>query len=350
VGLLLISTQLQFQKKKDIGQQEGANSKVFIAYDPQLNADVVIKQIKKETMKVDEYFKEAHILYNHPHPNITEVNYASFQDEYVYISMPYYKNGSINSLINKRFLTVREIIKYSLDFLLGLHYIHTQGLIHFDVKPTNILINDSDRAMLTDFGLAKYVDAYATAVPDKMYTVQMAPEYILQEDLTLHHDIYQAGVTLYRMCNGNKHFYSQVQQLSDLEKAIVEGKFPNRNAYLPHIPKQLIKIINKMLSVDPDDRPKNLLEVVNALSKIDKNLDWQYNIDNNTRTEVWSLEKEKTIERIILSYDGNKWAIKGQKFLKSSGKTKNVRKWEKSNIKSHDIAYTIVAKFISDYN
>lgn len=66
------------------------------------------------------------MLYATEHPNIMGVKYATQDEHYIYISMDFYKNGSLNSLLQKRFLTVREIIKYSLEFLSGLHFMHTK--------------------------------------------------------------------------------------------------------------------------------------------------------------------------------------------------------------------------------
>ena len=82
------------------------------------------------------------------------VNKGSYDDEYIYITMPYDRKGSLNHLLDSRNLTVREIIKYSLDFLLALCYIHDNNMIHCVLKPNNILIDDNNKAILSDFGSA----------------------------------------------------------------------------------------------------------------------------------------------------------------------------------------------------
>ncbi|WP_251554009.1 serine/threonine-protein kinase [Neobacillus muris] len=348
--MILTNTTLQFLITEEIGL-EGRNSKVYLALDPQLNSTVVIKRIVKGQMNYDEFFKEAHILYNYPHPHITEINYGTQDNDYVYISMPFYQKGSINSLMNQRFLTVREIIKYSIDFLMGLHYIHTKNLIHFDVKPTNILISDSDRAMLTDFGLAKFVDEDSMAAADMFYTPIEPPEHFITDDLTAHADIYQAGVTMYRMCNGNNYFHMKYHELVSQglkNQAIISGNFPNRNFYLPHIPVQLRRVINDMMKVDPDDRPNTALEAINSLAKIDKCLDWQYTLDTNTGTEVWTLDKENSILSISLSRID--WSIIGRKYTKSSRRTNNVSALTDNSSNSEREAYTKIATMIRNHN
>jgi len=123
--------------------------------------------------------------------------------------MPYYAKGSIKILLSNRFLTVRQIIRYAIQFLTGLHNIHSKKLIHFDVKPDNILISDNDEAMLSDFGLAQPVNLLGIAGQDRLYNKQRPPEAFKYDHFDLRYDIYQVGITLYRMCNGNDIFNNQ---------------------------------------------------------------------------------------------------------------------------------------------
>ena len=92
---------IKFTKVRDIGNQEGKNSDVFLAKDNQLDCELVIKRIKKEKFNPEEYFSEAKMIYENKHPHIVEIQYASQDDEYIYMAMPYYKNGSLNSLAHK---------------------------------------------------------------------------------------------------------------------------------------------------------------------------------------------------------------------------------------------------------
>lgn len=90
------------------------------------------------------------------HPNVVQIQYACKDDKNVYIAMPFYKNGSLKSLMTKRMLTAREIIRYAIQFISGVAHIHSKGLLHLDIKPDNILLSDNDEALLSDFGLADY--------------------------------------------------------------------------------------------------------------------------------------------------------------------------------------------------
>jgi serine/threonine protein kinase len=342
-----VETKLTFTKKKDIGA-EGRNSEVFIAEDIQLATDVVVKAIdKKEFTDSNDYFTEAKILYASKHPNIVEINYACEDDTNVYLSMPYYKNGSINSLLNQRFLTVKEIITYGLEFLSGLHYIHTKGLLHFDIKPTNILISDSNTALLTDFGLAKYVNSYGFATPDKLYPPHAAPEAYTTGTFDVYFDIFHCGLTLYRMCNGNKDFYNQLGTATEAD--VQSGTFPNRTQFLPHIPKALQNVIKRALEVNPTDRYDTVLEMLNELSKIDKNLKWLYTEDDAQGTYVWQIDEEKTVKSISVVEQNGSFAIEGKQLSKGTGKTTNVSKWNSNGYNNREEAFKKVAKLIQEY-
>lgn len=194
--------------------------------------------------------------------------------------MPYYKNGSLKSLIATKNLTIREIIRYSIQFLSGLHHIHSKGLIHFDVKPDNILISDSDEAHLSDFGLTKAMNSFGFASPELIYEKQVPPETFTSSDKTIHFDIYLAGLTIYRLLNGEEYFHRQLHSFSnqsDYIDAITTGTFPNRTDYLPHIPLKLQRVVNKAMNVNIADRHQTVLELINELSDIDENLDWRFN-------------------------------------------------------------------------
>ncbi|MGI8380406.1 serine/threonine-protein kinase [Priestia megaterium] len=339
----MIQANITFEETNEI--RRGPLSRVFLAKDLQLDAEIVVKEIKKtDFSNPDEYFTEARILYSMKHPNIAEIQYACEKDQFIYLSMPYYPAGSLENLYNTSLLSVREIIKYSLDFLKGLHFIHTKGLLHLDVKPGNVLINSSGVAMLTDFGLSKFVNNFDVAEYDKVYQTHRYPESFVTNYASKQSDIYQAGVTLYRMCNGDPLFKKQRATQADIQS----GKYPDRDFFLPHIPQSLIKVIKKALNVNPIDRHDSVLELMNELSKIDKNLDWRYNFDTMTGTNVWSVESPTSFKSIQLFNDNGTWKTVGKQTSKSSKQTKNFTQWN-SQHNSFSEAEKQIKAFIAQY-
>lgn len=297
----LHTTELNFETTKEIGQ-EGKNSQVFLAHDKQLDGEIVVKKIEKsKIVNPTEYYEEAKKLYASSHSNVVKVNYGCSDADHIYIAMPYYKNGSLKSLIATKNLTIREIIRYSIQFLSGLHHIHSKGLIHFDVKPDNILISDSDEAHLSDFGLTKAMNSFGFASPEQFYIKQLPPETFTSSDKTIHFDIYLAGLTIYRLLNGENQFHSQLSRYKTEDEyvnAVKLGTFPNRADYLPHIPLKLQRVVNKAMNVNIVDRHQTVLELINELSDIDENLDWRFN--QTSTSQHWERDNGNHTYKVVV--------------------------------------------------
>lgn len=342
----LHTAQLNFETLREIGQ-EGRNSQVFLAHDKQLDGEIVVKKILKSRLtNANDYYRESKILHESSHPYVVRVNYGCSDNDSIYIAMPYYKNGSLKALIDSRHLTIREAIRYSIQFLSGLNNIHSKGLIHFDVKPDNILLSDSNEALLSDFGLSKAMNNLGFANPDGVYQKQIPPEFFTHTDKTIHFDIYLSGLTIYRLLNGNTHYYNQFNFASqqDYINAITNGDIPNRNSYLPHIPLKLQRIVNKALSIDINNRHKNVLELINELSSVDENLDLVYS-HNGSNTQ-WTQNKSDRVYVITLdSSNLNNQKIVTTKTILNTQRTTRVNGLCRNNLTSSNVLSNLRAVF-----
>lgn len=296
--------QVSFKKIEEIGH-EGQNSKVYRVHDEYLDAEMVIKEVeKKGEFNAAEYFSEAQTLYKSTHPNVVQVSYACEDKDRIYVASPFYKNGSLKRLIDGRFLTVKEIIRYSTHILNGIHNVHSKGLIHFDIKPDNILISDRNEALIADFGLTKIMNENGVAKQPLLYVKQWPPEVFGNDkkEFDNRFDIYQLGLTMYRMSVGNKVFDEQFAVYKTGEEFAIDvraGKFPDRKAYPLHIPKKLQKVVNKCLKPNPIDRFGAAIEVVNAIADIDGSiLNWEYMPAENER--VWRQEVDGVTKSISI--------------------------------------------------
>ncbi|MFT8344293.1 MAG: serine/threonine-protein kinase [Clostridium beijerinckii] len=306
-----VDTSIRFEPINNTSNDQGKNSTNFIAKDLQLDTKLFMKKISKESLnkqgiKIEDYFLEARLLYKGKHTNIAEIQYASQDEKSIYLAMPLYENGSLSSLMDSRYLTVREIIKYSLDFLSGLAYIHSKEMVHLDIKPTNILLDNTNRAILTDFGLSRILNEHGTAEQNMNYAYIRDPQSFEINKRSIESDIYQVGTLLYRMCNGNDVLKKQCVQLKindihELRDNVINGKFPIRKYYLPHIPNKLQKIVEKCLEVNLNKRYNNVISIMNDLSDIDEHLDWKYSpYDEFIYTKIEMNEKiEKSKEFVI---------------------------------------------------
>lgn len=336
------TAELNFEPLEEVGQ-EGKNSKVFRSHDKQLDAVIVTKHIEiTKFVNPDDFFNEAKKLYDSSHPNVVPIKYACKDTDHIFLAMPFYKNGSLKKLIDSRTLTVREILRYSIQFLTGLNHIHVNNLIHFDIKPDNILISDSDEALVADFGLTKNMNNFGMSGIDQVYNFQAPPDAYQQTQHSNVYDIYMAGVTIYRMCNGNNVFYNQVRKYpttDDLKQAITSGAFPDRRDYLPHIPKKLRTVVNKAMRVDQTTRHQTVLELINELSVIDSLLDW--NFDTGQSGIEWTLDLDDKTFQVSLKINNAIAEIESSKTMKGNGNKQRVTSGCKKNVALKDIDGTI---------
>lgn len=319
---------VSFRKEKEIGQ-EGRNSKVYLAHDEYMDAQIVVKEIPNSE-DVQKLLREAQILYASSHPNVVQIQYACKDDKNVYIAMPYYKNGSLKSLMSKRMLTAREIIRYAIQFISGVAHIHSKGLLHLDIKPDNILISNNNEALLSDFGLADYTDENGWYQVTTHYIKHTTPEIWDKNGgwATVQFDIFQIGLTLYRMSVGDQAFNEQFAKVSSSKETFLQAlknkKFPERSIILPHIPRTLIDVICQCLEVDVNKRYSNVRTILNDLSQISHDgLDWQYT--NTESGHQWNFEDERglnyTVNSNSIDYRDYKVIKNGRKFTPRIAKT-----------------------------
>jgi serine/threonine protein kinase len=310
--------EVSFRYLEEIGA-EGKNSKVYRAHDEYLDTELVIKEVEKTPgFSVDQYFSEARTLYKSAHPHVVQVCYACEDADKIYVASPFYKNGSLKRLMSTRFLTTREIIRFSVHILNAVQNIHSKGLIHFDIKPDNVLLSDREEGLLADFGLTKIMDAAGIAQQTRLYTKQLPPEAFGHQDFDNRFDIYQTGLTMYRMCVGDDAFDAQFLKYTDgaiFIADIIAGRFPDRKAYPLHIPSKLQKIVNKCLKPVPGDRYGSAIEVVNALADIDGViLDWQFTLQPDGM--IWEQSTDGMVKSLHVSEAGESKA-----YTKNGGAT-----------------------------
>jgi len=329
--------EVSFKKIQEIGP-DGQNSKVYIVHDEHLDAELVIKEIDKaEGFSKNDFFEEARNLYSSSHPNVVQISYACEDVDKIYLASPYYSNGSLKDIMRSRYLTAREIIRYSTHILNGLHNVHSKGLIHFDIKPDNILISDRNEALVSDFGLTKATNALGEAVQKKLY-VKQYPIEVFRGTHTYDYrfDIYQIGLLMYRMCVGDNEFDEQykmkVNSWDDFVEVLSKKSFPDRKAYPKHIPKKLQTIINKCLNPDILLRYQSCIEIVNAMSDIDGPiLDWLYSKENEV--EIWK-ETQKESPKVIKLCNNETC----EAFIEyADGKTRRITALCKDNIKGKEV-------------
>lgn len=301
-----------YEKQAEIGTGQGMNSRVYAAWDPQMRTVLAVKEIELEDIAVEEldgYFQEAAAMRAAQHSNVVPIQYACRTDTHVALAMPLYERGSLADRIKTGPLTVREVIRVGQGMLLGLSQVHVANFIHFDLKPSNVLFNDRDQPLVSDFGQARFMDFEGIATAPPLYPFGFIPE-ALEGVGSIESDIYQAGLTLYRAVNGDPIYYAQLPATQEeLIQKVMRGKFPSRDRFLPHVPDRLRTIIRRALNVDPTRRYHSAMELAEDLGRVAPRLDWSLDVLENQDLQWQAERKGRPTIVVLLRKTGHQYGV-----------------------------------------
>jgi len=194
------------------------------------------------------------------------------------------------------------------DALRGLQHAHGRGLLHRDIKPANILVGNNGSGKLSDFGLAvpSGVNLKALGMKDYGYVLHLAPEVHSGGSYSVLSDIYAAGVTLYRLVNGDT--YLPAIAPADIPQACIEGKYPDRSKYRDFVPRPMRLLINRATDSDSARRYQSAESMRHALEQITIQMNWKEQLLTNgvCWTAGWNA---KCYEVVIKSGPDKKWNV-----------------------------------------
>ncbi|MGA9237355.1 MAG: serine/threonine-protein kinase, partial [Desulfobacterales bacterium] len=191
----------------------GGMAIVFIAFQKSLKRQIAVKVLPKSliTAKSAELFQqEAEAVAILSHPNIIPVYEVGETDEFLFITMQLVQGNTLaqymqfaqkNPIPSRRVLPLPATLRVMIQMLDALDYAHSQGIVHRDIKPGNIMIEKhSRRPLVTDFGIVQVLNSNTEAAKAVHGTpLYMAPEQILGQDVDGRADIYAAGTMFYQM-------------------------------------------------------------------------------------------------------------------------------------------------------
>jgi len=254
----------------------GGMARVYRAYHPQLERYVAIKVLRSDLVDDEEFLvrfrREARAVAGLRHPNVVQVFDFDVQGDLTYMVMELLEGDTLRRRLNDyrvrgEKMPPGEVVRVLLDVLDGLAYAHSEGMIHRDIKPGNVLLTRRGQAVLGDFGIAQIVGGTRhTASGALMGTLSyMAPEQGLEGHSDVRSDIYSLGIILYEMLLQRPPFEADTP-LAVLMKH-VNDPLPLPRAIDPDIPEPFERIVLKALAKDPDDRYQSAEEMARALRK-----------------------------------------------------------------------------------
>ena len=273
---------------------QGGMALVFKVFDSKLERYAALKVIRRESFPPDTYNKlrrrfeiEARAMAKLTHPAIAKVyEYGEFE-QFPYLIMELIEGGSLKEKLGQP-LPEKESAAFLSAISDGLNYAHKNGILHRDVKPSNILIRKDGSPVLTDFGIAKMIEDSGTSGGTLTETGMglgtpeyMAPEQSMGMKVDDRADQYSLGVVLYEMLTGRKPYTGQ----TPMEVLVNQHKeeLPDPKKINPSLSHKAVGIIRKCLEKNPEDRYENMNDFTEALQNLSGGLSEKALINPNKR-------------------------------------------------------------------
>ncbi len=252
----------------------GGMGLVFKAFDEQLRRTVAIKMPTRELAANPtarrRFIREARAAAAVNHPNVVIIHAVEEQENSPFLVMEFISGKSLRErLHDKDRLEPLEVIRLAAQIAAGLAAAHAQGVIHRDIKPGNVMLeNGVERVKITDFGLARAtidnveLTSRELAVGTPAY---MSPEQVTGGEIDARADLFGLGCVMYAMLAGHSPFHGRTAL--EMAHKVVEYDPPPLHETNPNVPRFLSEIVTKLLEKDPNQRFQSAAEVADLLNR-----------------------------------------------------------------------------------
>jgi TolB-like protein/tRNA A-37 threonylcarbamoyl transferase component Bud32/Tfp pilus assembly protein PilF len=274
---------------------EGGMGEVYRAEDLRLPRSVAIKILPERALKSPErrerFIREARAASSLNHPGIIHVYDVDEANGCLFIAMEYVEGRTLSRIIEESAPSCEEILEIAIQVGEGLEAAHDHGIIHRDVKPSNIVVAEEGFVKILDFGLAKLLgNASAAEIaegtsPDEVSTrapnltrhgqligtvLYMSPELALGEPVDVRSDVFSFGAVLYEMATRRLPFLG-ASEVAILDQ-VIHVQPPPLDTAAPHMPAELGRIVSKAMEKRPENRYQTVQEMVVDLRRLRRDL------------------------------------------------------------------------------
>jgi serine/threonine protein kinase len=241
----------------------GGFGSVYLAEDTWIDKKVAIKVPHRQNLDFGELVREPRLLAALSHPNIVTVLTAEKQDDVFFIVMEYVQGDTLEAVIERDgVLDLAKALDFTCQICNAMDHAHSQGIIHRDLRPGNVLVTDGGMCKVADFGTSRFLEIAShgtTVIGSPPY---MAPEQF-QGKAVFASDVYSLGVTMYQMFTGVLPYNTPMP--GDLEK-LMKGELASPPKLKnPKLPKAISDIVMKAIAADIPSRYQRASDLLEAV-------------------------------------------------------------------------------------
>ncbi len=234
----------------------GGSGSVWLARDERTGLEIALKIVPREGKRAARAMREMEAAARLRHERCVRAYDFAGDDGHVYIAYEYVAGSTLRELLRSGRVTDRDAVEVAAQVLEGLAHAHRHGIVHRDVKPSNVLVEDGPevRSRLLDFGLAQFDEADTlTAIGDVPGTLAyIAPERLTGGEASTRSDVWAVGVMLWEALAGHHPFWGV--PMPQVATAIAEGAAPLATKRRD-LPARLLAAVDRALATDPERRP-----------------------------------------------------------------------------------------------
>lgn len=261
---------------------------IYKAWEERLSRYVALKFLRPEDETTEEdrerFRREARAVARLKHENIVKVHAIEERSGSIFLAMDFVEGVSMEQLASRGALNRERAVKAGVAVAKALHYAHSEGIVHRDVKPQNIMIDNRGKPYLVDFGIAKdRREEHSLTTEEEVLgsLAYMAPEYVIKGKEALDHrcDVYGLGVVLYEVLSGGYLPYGDPADPKMIKRLFKEQPVPIEEV-APEVPEDLANVVMRAIERDVESRFPDAITVAKKLAEV---------LDRMTESQQWRL-------------------------------------------------------------